>query len=126
MTHATPEQFMGNLEPPVWKTIESYAGQNDVFSAALLSIKARVEQLEANSQPTPNPSQIRSSAEGGSLVERVNDAITLAVSTAIGEPTKPLSGVEARAAIREVAIWLMERGYRTQSLLLNDEALSDD
>jgi hypothetical protein len=31
-------------------------------------------------------------------------------------------GLEARAAIREVAIWLMERGYRTQSLLLNVEA----
>jgi hypothetical protein len=28
----------------------------------------------------------------------------------------------ARAAIREVAIWLMERGHRTQSLLLNEEA----
>ena len=32
-------------------------------------LRARVEALEANAQPTPNPSQIRSSAPASSLVE---------------------------------------------------------
>ena len=86
---------MGDSEPPVWKTIESYAGQNDVFSAALLSIKARVEALEANSQPTPNPSQIRSFGEGDSLVKRVREAILNNVDG--GDWAD-----EARAAIRVI------------------------
>jgi hypothetical protein len=79
--------------------------------------------LEANSKPTPNPSQIRSSIQltpeqeeaiaallrpdhfgqvnkmvGGSLVERVYDAMVMAAA-----------GSEARAAICEVAAWLLEQ-----------------
>ena len=56
----------------------------------LLELRARVEALEANSKPTPNPSQIRSS-----LVEQVMTAI----ERADGDD-------EARAAICEVARWL--------------------
>jgi hypothetical protein len=76
---------------------------------AILKLCARVEALEGNSKPTPNPRQI-----GSSLVERVQGAIH--------DVEFPHGNDEARAAIREAAIWLMERGYRTQSLLLNDEA----
>jgi hypothetical protein len=47
---------------------------------------------EANSKPTPNDRQIRSS-----LVERVHSCI-------VGEP--PVGHMQARAAIREVAAWL--------------------
>lgn len=63
----------------------------------LLELRARVEALEANSKPTPNPIQIR-----GSLVERVAYAIT-------GDSDGPINWKpEARAAIREVAAWLRE------------------
>jgi hypothetical protein len=83
----------------------------------------RIMALEANSKPTPNPSQIRSSIQltpeqeeaiaallrpdhfgqvnkmvGGSLVERVYDAMVMAAA-----------GSEARAAICEVAAWLLEQ-----------------
>jgi len=51
------------------------------------------------------------------LLERVSCAIDRSI-----RPDQWLHHDAARAAIREVAIWLMERGYRTQSLLLNDEA----
>jgi hypothetical protein len=60
----------------------------------LLELRARVEALEANSKPTPNPRQIRSS-----LVERVHSCI-------VGEPE--CGHMQARAAIREVAAWLRE------------------
>ena len=50
--------------------------------------------LAPNSKPTPNSSQI-----GGSLVERVEDALMESVKG---------QGSMARAAIREVALWLNE------------------
>ena len=93
-----PEYWM-NLdppEPPIWEQIERYAKRNnDEYSAALLSIRARVESLEddsnehnasahfvfeaiirrlealeANVKPTPNPSQIRTS-----LLATVSEAV---------------------------------------------------
>jgi hypothetical protein len=64
-----------------------------------------LEPLEANSKPTPNPSQIRSS-----LVERVRKAI------------KHEFDYDARAAIREVNAWLRERAGGTRaSWLLDNE-----
>lgn len=122
-----------------WAYQEHWA-KEDGDAACLLELRSRVEALEANtkqwridhlrlantcasltpdrlkffdallpdeenSQLTPNSSPIRSS-----LVGRVQQAIGHSYPD------------DARAAIREVAIWLMERGYRTQSLLLNDEA----
>ena len=53
--------------------------------------------LAPNSKPTPNPSQIRSS-----LVERVGAAIFEQFENNAGNEE------EARAAIREVALWLNE------------------
>ena len=69
-------------------------GFDDGYGACLLELRAKVEALEANSQPTPNDRQIRSS-----LVERVG-----------------------RAAIREVNAWLRERAGGTRaSWLLDNE-----
>ena len=51
------------------------------------------------------------------LLERVSCAIDRSIC-----PDQWLHQDAARAAIREVAIWMMERGYRTQALLLNEEA----
>jgi ATP-dependent exoDNAse (exonuclease V) beta subunit len=79
---ATPEQ---------WAMLEEQSAPE--YDNTILELLARVEALEANSKPTPNPSQIRSSAPAGSLVERVARATYSAPS-------------EARAAIREVAAWL--------------------
>jgi hypothetical protein len=66
--------------------------------SAILELRARVEALEANSKPTPKDRQIRSS-----LVDRVAIAIDHL-------PTKDWNKEtwddEARAAIREVALWL--------------------
>jgi hypothetical protein len=52
---ATPEQ---------WANVQKFAAV--ATESCLLELRARVEALEANSKPTPNPRQIRSS-----LVERV-------------------------------------------------------
>jgi hypothetical protein len=118
---ATPEQ---------WADTEHWAQQHGHAQACILELRARIEQLEANtkqwrtdqlrlantcaslapdrlqffnallpdddnSKPTPNPGQI-----GSSLVERVQDAIH--------DVEFPHGDDEARAAIREVALWLNE------------------
>jgi len=72
---ATPEQ---------WAMLEERSAPE--YDNTILELRARVKALEANSKPTPNPSQIRSS-----LVERVRKAI------------KHEFDYDARAAIREVA-----------------------
>jgi hypothetical protein len=70
----------------------------------------RIEALEANSKPTPNPSQIRSP-----LVERV--------ARAIGRDDEPINWEpEARAAIREVLAWLKEGEHTWAALKLQQEA----
>jgi len=70
--------------------------------------------LQPNSQPTPNPSQIRSS-----LVERVGIAIDSAEYDEEGH-----RWYEARAAIREVAVWLREQhdGDLVAATVLEQEA----
>jgi hypothetical protein len=65
---------------------------------AILELRARIETLEANSQPTPNPVPISSS-----LVQRVSCAIDGRIN-----PDQWLHQDAARAAIREVALWLNE------------------
>jgi hypothetical protein len=63
---------------------------------------------EANSQPTPNDRQIRTS-----LVKRVHSCI-------VGEP--PVGHMQARSVIREVSEWLRERAGGTRaSWLLDNE-----
>jgi hypothetical protein len=111
--------------PEHWQLLEEYAGIDCYSDACLLELRARIEALEADnqgcphiatstegtsycrlaeqttiSQPTPNPSPIRTS-----LVERV--AATLHASTN-SDPNVPANEwePEARAAIREVAAWM--------------------
>lgn len=60
-SNPTPEDFLGNPEPAIWAEIERYAKNNDECCAALLSLRARVEQLEANAKATPKFDQIGSS-----------------------------------------------------------------
>jgi hypothetical protein len=89
-------------------------------NACIRNIAERLKKLEANSKPTPNPSQIRSSPDhfgqvnkmvpAGSLVGRVYDAMVLAAA-----------GSEARAAIREVAEWLREECYPSSPSRLERE-----
>jgi hypothetical protein len=82
--------------PQQWAQQEEYAAQvEDCDSCCIVELRARVEALEANSKPTPNPGQI-----GSSLVKRVQDAIH--------DVEFPHGDDEARAAIREVAAWLRE------------------
>lgn len=94
---ATPEQ---------WKDSKRCADAGAIAFACILELRARVEALEAaNSKPTPNPSQIRSS-----LVERVRKALSY--------PPEPY----ARAAIREVAAWLKEtHGWSDGSLMMLEQ-----
>ena len=67
------------------------------------------QELEANSKPTPNLSQIRTS-----LVKRVHSCI-------VGEP--PVGHMQARSAIREVSAWLRERAGGTRASWLLDNEL---
>jgi len=81
---------------------------------AIIELRDRVEALEATSKPSPNSSQI-----GSSLAKRVQHAIYIeyARSKGVGCP-------EARAAIREVAVWLREHygGPTASSTALEQEA----
>ena len=64
--------------------------------------------LRSNSKPSPNSSQI-----GSSLVERVEGALMESVKE---------QGSMARAAIREVALWLDENTGGDAAWMLNQEA----
>ena len=131
--------------PKQWADTEHWTQQHHGHvQACVLELRARVEQLEANtkhwrtdhlrlantcaslapdrraffnallpdaedSQPTPNPSQIRRS-----LVERV--------ARAIGRDDEPINWEpEARAAIREVLAWLKEGEHTWAALKLEQE-----
>jgi hypothetical protein len=94
--------------PEHWATVEAYAQQVSSTDDCLLELRARVEALEANSQPTPNDRQVRTS-----LVKRVHSCI-------VGEP--PVGHMQARSVIREVSKWLRERAGGTRaSWLLDNE-----
>ena len=93
--------------PEDWE-LQSQWASDCQDARCLLELRARVEALEANSKPTPNPIQIRSS-----LVERVHSCI-------VGEPE--CGHMQARAAIREVAAWLREAnsaGWTVDQALFN-------
>jgi hypothetical protein len=79
--------------PEEWASIDT---KDTTIISCLLELRDRVEALEANSKPTPNPIQIRSS-----LVERVAEVFLTGTFNA-DDP------VGARAAIREVAAWMRE------------------
>jgi hypothetical protein len=85
-------------------------GFDDGYAACLIELHARVEALEANSQPTPNDRQIRSL-----LVERVQ--------AAIHDVEFPHGNDEARAAIREINAWLRERAGGTRASWLLDSEI---
>jgi hypothetical protein len=89
---ATPEQ---------WADAGAFASDT---RACLLELRTRVEALEAaNFKPTPNSSQI-----GRSLVERVALAIS-GIEYGLERDEEAVNWAsEARAAIREVALWLNE------------------
>ena len=89
--------------PEDWE-LQSQWASDCADARCLLELRARVEALEANSKPTPNDRQIRSS-----LVERVAETLHAVTGAEPGEPPE-LWKPEARAAIREVAAWLGEQG----------------
>jgi hypothetical protein len=96
---ATPERWQ-NIESAVEVASQSIEWIVSDEAACLLELRARVEALEANSKPTSNPRQIRSS-----LVERVADAIAKADDDGL---TNMTWSYHARAAIREVLAYLCE------------------
>jgi hypothetical protein len=99
---ATPEQ---------WANMADAAsdGFDDGYGACLLELRTRVEAMEANSKPTPNDRQIRTS-----LVQRVSRAICYA---------QQRDETGSRAAIREVNAWLRERAGGTRASWLLDNEL---
>ena len=105
---ATPEQ---------WADAGAFASDT---RACLLELRTRVEALEAaNFKPTPNSSQI-----GRSLVERVALAIS-GIEYGLERDEEAVNWAsEARAAIREVAAWLIDR-RRDDDWLAPFEELAD-
>lgn len=90
---ATPEQ---------WQRLDTWK-HTDQYACYILELQARVKALETNS----------SAALTGSLVDRVHNAIN---------ESNQYWGVDARAAIREVALWLHEnKGGTTAALMLEQE-----
>ncbi len=85
----------------------------------LLELRDRIAALEdaANSKPTPNPSQIRSSA-AGDLMQSVGAAIC---SIADCGDTPSNWAPEARAAILAVAGWFDAVGYGATASILRQE-----
>ncbi len=71
---------------------------------------------DEDSQPTPNPSQIRSS-----LVERVAIAISRCEDSSCWDDEAINWEPEARAAIREVLAWLKEGEHTWAALKLEQE-----
>jgi hypothetical protein len=95
--------------PRAWTDVYALSGPGRSENQCILELRARVEALEANSNPTSNPSQIRKS-----LVERVQGAIH--------DVEFPHGNDEACAAIREVLAWLKEGEHTWAALKLELEA----
>ena len=108
---ATPEQ---------WRQIKEHL-TDPVFLVAscIEELRSRIEALEAaaNSKPTPNPGQIRSSATGD-LMQSVGAAIC---SIADCGDTPLNWAPEARAAILAVAGWFDAIGYGATASILRQE-----
>jgi len=102
---ATPEQ---------WAHIEQLASYF-IYDILILELRDRIEALEAaaNSKPTPNPSQIRSSP-AGELMQSVAHVIHSAPSGYGYEN-------EAYAAIKAVAAWFDTIGYGATASILRQE-----
>ena len=120
--------------PRAWADVHGMSGPGSPANQCILELRARIEALEADnqgcphiatstegtsycrlaeqttiSQPTPNPSPLRSS-----LVDRV--------ARAIGRDDEPINWEpEARAAIREVLAWLKEGEHTWAALKLEQE-----
>jgi hypothetical protein len=111
-----------------WLRQAAHAGQ--VEPQALLHLLDRVEALEAAdlgrqhgaAQPPaaqpPAAQPAPPAAPAGALVERV----ALAIVTAEGDGNTQCWTPEARAAIRELALWFDHQGQRGCALLLREES----
>ena len=94
-----------------WRRVEDSA-PSCVYDSCIIELRCRLEALEANSRPSPDPGQIRSSqAEPTGLVESVRHAID---SSSVEQ--------EPRAAIRAVAAWLRKHDWIEAPLALEKEA----
>jgi hypothetical protein len=99
-----------NADIQDWESVEfqaragNWRRSENPQAACILELRARVEALEANSKPSPNFSQI-----GSSLVNRVALAIS-GIEYGLERDEEAVNWAsEARAAIREVAVWLREQ-----------------
>jgi hypothetical protein len=113
-----------DLEALAFKTGRMTVPTHNDYAKCILELRARVELLEAtqhahteaNSKPTPNPRQIRSS-----LVERVALAISGIEDSSCWDDEAVNWAPEARAAIREVAAWLDENTGGDAAWMLTQE-----
>ncbi len=105
--------------PELWSAAERFAQNSMDMANCLLELRDRIAALEAaaNSKPTPNPSQIRSSA-AGDLMQSVGAAIC---SIADCGDTPSNWAPEARAAILAVAEWFDAIGYGATASILRQE-----
>ena len=120
--HATPEQ---------WESLDN-DDSTFAYEACILELRARVEALEVDANEDSASThfcfdsifkRLESLEAGaapskpapvGSLVERV--------AIACAKPCNKTWDDQARAAIREVAEWLRERGWENGALALEQEA----
>jgi len=110
MDKTNPEYWMETTGAPVWEMVEKYAVRDDEYSAALLSLRSRVELLEV-------ARAVRAASSAGAT-PRSDDRLLPLLENAIACCA---IGRAHEAALRCVADWLDRQDLAAASLAIRLE-----
>jgi hypothetical protein len=110
MDKTNPEHWMKTTGAPVWEMVETYASDNDEYSAALLSLRSRVELLEVARAVRAASSASEAPRSGDRLLPLLENAIACCAI-----------GTAHEAALRCVADWLDRQGLDPAAFALRME-----